>query len=337
MKAGRLPKYTRRLLFAFDAGSPRISNETVDSPSFFVRVYDMPITNKYDLPQSLMNAVKRFSYSRGKSDMSITQLIDSPRIVKLKEKHADEITTDLSEEIWRLVGSALHLIAETHTDGTERAEERVFSRVGDITISGGIDMQRTSDGRNVIGDYKFTSAYSVMAGKKEWERQLNCYAWLVEKEKGVTVDGLEIYAIVRDWNRRKVGEYNYPKAPIVKIPITLWSFETRDEYIKRRVAFHTIATENYLCTAEDMWSTETKYAVLHPKYKRAIKLCNSRKEAEDVSESKAGSYVQLRHGRNVRCEGNYCSVSQFCSQYQASISGDPQRHEGDGDGGEDWP
>ena len=105
----------------------------------------MPITNKYDLPQSLMNAVKRFSYSRGKSDMSITQLIDSPRIVKLKEKHADEITTDLSDEIWRLVGSALHLIAETHTDGTERAEERVFSRVGDITISGGIDMQRTSE------------------------------------------------------------------------------------------------------------------------------------------------------------------------------------------------
>ena len=297
----------------------------------------MPITNKYDLPQSLMNAVKRFSYSRGKSDMSITQLIDSPRIVKLKEKHADEITTDLSDEIWRLVGSALHLIAETHTDGTERAEERVFSRVGDITISGGIDMQRTSDGRNVIGDYKFTSAYSVMAGKKEWERQLNCYAWLVEREKKIQVDGLEIYAIVRDWNRRKVGEANYPKTPIVKIPITLWSFETRDEYVKRRVAYHTMATENFICTAEDMWSTPTKYAVLHPKYRRAIKLCDSRKEAEDVSESKAGSYVELRPGRNVRCEGNYCSVSQFCTQYQSTLPSVDQRNEGNGDGSEDWP
>lgn len=337
MKAGRLPKYTSLLLLAFDAGSPFTSNETVDSPFSFVREYVMPITNKYDLPQSLMNAVKRFSYSRGKSDMSITQLIDSPRIVKLKEKHADEITTDLSDEIWRLVGSALHLIAETHTDGTEKAEERVFTDVGGITISGGIDMQRTSDGRNVIGDYKFTSAYSVMAGKKDWERQLNCYAWLVEREKKINVDGLEIYAIVRDWNRRKVGEANYPKTPIVKIPINLWSFEIRDQYVKRRVLLHTTATDNTECSAEEMWRLDTKYAVLHPKYRRAIKVCNSEKEAEDVSKSKAGSYVERRDGRNVRCEGNYCSVSQFCEQYQATLSGSDQRHEGDGDGGEDWP
>ena len=70
----------------------------------------MNITNKYDLPQSLVNAVGRFSYSRGKSDISVTQLIDSPRIVKLKEKHSPEIVSDISEEIWRLVGSALHLI-----------------------------------------------------------------------------------------------------------------------------------------------------------------------------------------------------------------------------------
>lgn len=297
----------------------------------------MPITNKYDLPQSLMNAVKRFSYSRGKSDMSITQLIDSPRIVKLKEKHADEITTDLSDEVWRLVGSALHLIAETHTDGTERAEERLFSEVGGITISGGIDMQRTSDGRNVIGDYKFTSAYSVISVKKEWERQLNCYAWLVEKEKKITVDGLEIYAIVRDWNRRKVGEYNYPVAPIVKVPITLWTFETREEYVKRRVLLHTTATENTECSNEEMWRSETKWAVVNSKYKRAIKVCNTEEEAINVSKSKAGSRVERRDGRNVRCEGNYCSVSQFCSVYQASLSGVDQRHEGNGDGGEDWP
>ena len=297
----------------------------------------MPITNKYDLPQSLMNAVERFSYSRGKSDMSVTQLIDSPRIVKLKEIHKDDITTDISDEIWRLVGSALHLIAETHTGGTEKAEERIFSEVGGITISGGIDMQRTSDGRNVIGDYKFTSAYSVISVKKEWERQLNCYAWLVEKEKKISVDGLEIYAIVRDWNRRKVGELNYPVAPIVKVPIPLWSFETRDEYVKRRVLIHTTATENTECSDEEMWKTETKWAVVNPKYKRAIKVCNTEQEAINVSKAKAGSGVERRDGRFVRCEGNYCSVSGYCSQYKASVSSVAQRYEGNGDGGEEWP
>lgn len=322
---------------AFDAGSPRIVKETVDSPSSFVREYTMPITNKYDLPQSLMNAVKRFSYSRGASDMSVTQLIDSPRIVKLKQQHADDITTDISDEIWRLVGSALHLIAETNTDGTERAEERIFSEVGGITISGGIDMQRTSDGRNVIGDYKFTSAYSVMAGKKEWERQLNCYAWLVEKEKKISVDGLEIYAIVRDWNRRKVGELNYPRTPIVKIPITLWDFNTRDQYVKRRVLIHTMADESTECSPEEMWQTDTKWAVVHDKFKRAIKLCSSEEEAINVSGTKEGSRIERRNGKRTRCEGDYCSVSRYCSQYQATLSGDSERHGEDGNGGEDWP
>lgn len=297
----------------------------------------MPITNKYGLPQSLMNAVNRFTYSRGKSDMSVTQLIDSPRIVKLKQQHADEITTDISDEIWRLVGSALHLIAETHTDGTEKAEERVFSEIGGITVSGGIDMQRSPEGKNIIGDYKFTSAYSVMSVKKDWERQLNCYAWLVEKENGIQVDGLEIYAIVRDWNRRKVGEPNYPKTPIVKVPITLWTFETREEYVRRRVLLHTTATEDTECTPEEMWQSETKWAVVNPKFKRAIKVCNTEEEAINVSKSKAGSNVERRDGRPVRCEGNYCSVSQYCKQYQASLSGVAQRDEGDGDGSEDWP
>ncbi len=309
----------------------------LDSPLEVVRMYAMPITNKYDLPQSLMNAVTRFSYSRGKSDMSVTQLIDSPRIVKLKERHADEITTDLSDEIWRLVGSALHLIAESSTDGSEKAEERIFSEVGGITISGGIDMQRSPDGRNIIGDYKFTSAYSVMSGKKDWERQLNCYAWLVEKEKKITVDGLEIYAIVRDWNRRKVGEANYPKTPIVKVPIKLWSFDIRDQYVKRRVLLHTTATDDTQCSAEEMWRVEDKWAVLHPKYKRAVKVCNSEEEAINVSKSKAGSRIECRTGRNVRCEGNYCSVAGYCSQYKAYLSSHPQRDEGNGDGSEDWP
>ena len=81
----------------------------------------MNLTNKYDLPQSLVNAVGRFSYSRGKSDISVTQLIDSPRIVKLKELHNDKIVSDISEEIWKLVGSALHLIAESNTNGEEKA------------------------------------------------------------------------------------------------------------------------------------------------------------------------------------------------------------------------
>lgn len=287
-----------------------------------------------------MNAVKRFGYSRGNSDISVTQLIDSPRIVKLKERFGDNISSDLSEEIWRLVGSALHLIAESGGDGEEKTEERIFSTVGDIVVSGGIDLQRTLDGRNIIGDYKFTSAYSVMSGKIEWERQLNCYAWLVEKEKKITVDGLEIYAIVRDWNKRKTLEKGYPVAPIIKVPIKLWDFNFRDAYVKRRVLLHSTATDATLCSAEERWETEPKWAVVHPRLKKAIKVCSTEEEAKDVSGSKEGSNVEYRSGRPVRCDGNYCSVSQYCDQYRKDkpdLSVNPECHEGNGNGGEEWP
>ena len=49
-------------------------------------------------------------------------------------------------------------------------------------MSGAIDRQEIDDGVSIY-DYKVTSVWSLIFDKPEWERQLNCYAYLVEKKK----------------------------------------------------------------------------------------------------------------------------------------------------------
>ena len=51
----------------------------------------MIITNKYNLPQTFVNIMKRPTYSKGKANISATELINSPRIVQLRKMHEDKI------------------------------------------------------------------------------------------------------------------------------------------------------------------------------------------------------------------------------------------------------
>ena len=61
--------------------------------------------------------------------MSVTQLIDSPRVRVLQEKHNDEMERDISESIWSTLGTAMHHLfeetAEKQGDDVV-SEERLF-------------------------------------------------------------------------------------------------------------------------------------------------------------------------------------------------------------------
>lgn len=70
------------------------------------------LTNKHGLPQPLYSAVANDSYSKGDSDVSITTLLQPPRISALKDTHADEIQEDAMDRIWALLGQSVHTILE---------------------------------------------------------------------------------------------------------------------------------------------------------------------------------------------------------------------------------
>lgn len=285
----------------------------------------MKITNAHGVPETLVALAQRDDYTKGRADFSVTEIISPPRIQRLRRRHWEEMEQDVSSMLWPLLGSALHVVAEKGQHPDYTTEERLFAEVDGITLSGAIDVQkRTPDGLVII-DYKFTSAWAVQqASKPEWEAQLNIYAWLVRANRQDVVCGAQICALVRDWSRREaMNKPDYPRAPIVMIDIPLWPNAETDRYIKERVNAHRESKvaadwgdELPLCSPVERWERPTMYAVRRDGRKTAIRVFPGKKEAEEFANGEKNAYVEVRPGEPVRCTGDFCGVSQWCSQYK---------------------
>jgi hypothetical protein len=254
--------------------------------------------------------------------MSITELMNSPRIVQLKRKHWDELSEDSSDMVWSIFGTAIHNILEHGKDNHHIVEERIHVSIDGMNISGAIDLQEVYEDGIVVSDYKTVGAWSVINEKRDWHNQLNSYAYLVEKAKKQVVSKLQIVAIVRDWNRRDAAaREGYPKAPIVVIDIPLWSFEDREKYIRNRIVLHDkaffemeIGGNMPECSAEEMWEKPTMYAVMKEGGKRAKSVHTKKAEAE-IALPATGYFIEVREGDRTRCSG-FCQVNKQCDQYQ---------------------
>ena len=203
----------------------------------------MKITNKHNAPDSLVAFANAKHYDAGGSTYTVTQLIDSPRVRILRSRHYRDMEEDVYATVFRLVGTSLHHIAEQY--GGEGAEERLFldlteelGRGERLVVSGAIDLQSDDDGAVVIGDYKMTSVAATRFPDK-WAKQLNMYAYLVQRVNGKRVSKLEVYAILKDWNWRTAStRSDYPKQPGVTIPIDLWSYEEQEDFFMGRIKAH---------------------------------------------------------------------------------------------------
>ena len=285
----------------------------------------MKITNNWNVPETLMTLATTEYYSKGASQYSVTELMSPPRIRRLREQYGDKVVQDVSDNLWQLLGSALHVVMERGITEGYIQEERLFINVDEIAISGQIDLQKETPDGIVIIDYKFTSAWAVKQDKVEWEQQLNVYKWLVEKVKKRKVVGLQICAFIRDFSRHEKKE-GYPKAPIHMVDIPMWDAVKTETYVRDRLEQHRNAKmfqdfgeELPLCSDEERWQRETVYAVKREGRKTAIKLFKSIEEATELAEKEKG-YVETRKGEPVRCTGNYCGVAEWCDQYQAELA-----------------
>ena len=283
----------------------------------------MQITNKWNVPETLMTLATTEYYSKGASQYSVTELMSPPRIRRLREQYDEKVVQDVSDNLWQLLGSALHVVMERGITEGYIQEERLFINVDEIAISGQIDLQKETPDGIVIIDYKFTSAWAVMQDKIEWEQQLNVYKWLVEKVKKRKVVGLQICAFIRDFSRHEKKE-GYPKAPIHMVDIPMWDAVKTETYVRDRLEQHRNAKmfqdfgeELPLCSDEERWQRETVYAVKREGRKTAIKLFKTIEEATELAEKEKG-YVETRKGEPVRCSGNYCGVAEWCDQYQST-------------------
>lgn len=288
----------------------------------------MKITNNFGLPEAFMSFLKKDKYDAGKADISVTTLIDAPRVNILKQQRKDEITVDVVDMIWPLLGTAVHHILDSaDAKGNVTTEERLFHDFAGWIVSGQVDHQEEANGKVWVSDYKVTSVWSVIYGKIAWEEQVNCYAHLIRKAKGKEVGGVRIVAVLRDWQRREAEtKADYPKAPVVSVDIPLWHPDKAQAFIEERVRMHQDAqmiwdTREAVveCSDEERWTKQTTWAVVKKGGKRAAKVCLSEQEAKDwiaaTSPTPRTQYeIQVRPGGRTRCE-KYCSVADFCTQW----------------------
>ena len=275
------------------------------------------ITNKHGLPDALVRAVQNDPYSAGQSDVSVTSLIDAPQRRVLKRKHDKEISVDVSERMWALTGQAMHHILE-RAETNALVEQRLFANVNGWILSGQFD--RLHLGTKTLQDYKFCKTYKA-GGDDAWIRQLNVLRWLLAQH-GHEVEHLQIVAIFRDWSRNKARrEPTYPQQEVQVIDIPMWPLDETYEYICERIAVHQAAQagQTVPCTDEERWYTGTKYALVKPGAKRALRVVDDTDPAVVTALTQEaadrGYLVDVRHGEFRRCM-DYCEVSPFCSQWK---------------------
>jgi len=283
----------------------------------------MKLTNRTNLPEPIVRAIENDDYSKGDAHYSCSELIAPIRITLLKQRHWNEITEDVLDNLWALFGKLGHKLAEQAGADNALLEERLFAEVKGRKISGATDVAQYVLDDGIITDYKFTSVYTRIFGDRmgEWTDQQNIYAWLFGQH-GFKIQRLQICAFYRDWRRSEAitkGIEYPPQAEI--IPLEIWTNQQQQEFIERRVE-GLVHCENLMddelpkCTLDEMWAKPTTYAVMKDGGKRALRVLESEQEAVMwMEENKKGDHIVKRPGERVRCEG-YCSVAPFCNVYQ---------------------
>ncbi len=281
----------------------------------------MIITNNNNLPEPIFRAIKHNWYKGGgKHFASVTQLLKPPRIFALEKRHYGELTQEADEMIFSLMGSALHeVVAKTETVDTFN-EERLQTSIDGKIVTGGVDLYEAE----TVVDFKFTSVYSFIKKTriKEWEEQLNMYAYLY-REAGFTVKKLQVIAVFRDWSKsRSAYEKDYPRQVEV-IDLPLWKKQQAKDFISGRIKLFEEALtypDELLpdCSIEDRWQKPDQYAVMKKGNKRATKLFETESEAKKYIDGSSEMYIETRISEPLRCL-DYCSVKEFCSFYKAYI------------------
>lgn len=280
----------------------------------------MIITNEMGLPESFVNFVSNARHNEtGK--ISATTLLKGEKEIVMTDRHFDEITVDASDMVWATFGSAFHLLME-HQEDDSFKEERFEVPVGKFTVTGKVD--RYDLEREILEDWKTASVWKVIYGDfADWKEQGLTYAWLL-KQNGLTVKKCRFVALLKDHSKTEAKR----KADYPKKPVYVYEFEVTDEDLKAvenrivskvaKVASAYELEDDKIapCTAEERWATADKYAVMKDGRKTALKVCDTKEEAEKLLSELGGTRIEERKGESKKCV-DYCPCREFCNFWKS--------------------
>src|SRR5260221_4572794 len=165
----------------------------------------MKVTNKNNVPEALVNAVKNDSYNRGESDFTVTELLKPPRQLALQKLHEDEIEEDVESMIYRLYGQVAHGILERANE-LDIAEKRYFATISGKRVSGQIDTLSLRGG--ILSDFKFSTVWKFKQNAPpdpDFVAQLNMQLELL-RQNGFDASKIQIVGLIRDYRLREARD-----------------------------------------------------------------------------------------------------------------------------------
>ncbi len=265
-------------------------------------------------------AKQDYEYKEGQ--YSVTSLLRGLRETILLRRYHDDIEQDVSDMIWLLFGTAIHTILENQETGEhEKKEKYMRIPIGGYKLSGMCDLY--NEKTKTITDYKTCSVWAVIFGDYEgWRKQLLIYAYMLRR-LGYEVERGEIIALMKDHSKAKAKfDAGYPQLPVEKITFDF----TEDDFIEiEKWLYYRFAeisaaermTDDELpvCSLEDRFNSGDKYAVMKKGRKRAMRVLDSRADAETWMSNNGGDFIEERPGQDKKCS-DYCRVNQFCNYYK---------------------
>ena len=291
----------------------------------------MKIRNKNDLPQALVNAISISQHNK-EGCYSATTLLHGVREILLTKRHWNEIEVDVEDCIWQIFGTAVHLVMEKAPDNTFK-EEYFEVPVSKSKLTGQIDCYDME--HELIIDWKTASVWKIKYNNfDDWQKQGMLYAYLLH-ENGLSAKYCEFIALLKDYSQAEANRNNkYPQSKCYKYGFTVTpeDIEITKNYVLKKIKMIEECTglmddELPVCSKEERWADDEKWAVMKEGRKSAIKVCNDEKTAQDMAE-RLGSrhYVQYRPAVSRKCEG-YCICKDFCSFYNNQIKSKEIRNE----------
>lgn len=282
----------------------------------------MKLLNSMNLPQAFCNAVNLERHNE-KGCFSATTLLKGTTSTILTDRHFDEIEVDVADCVWQIWGTAVHKIFEdSGIDGLK--EERFEVPVSHSKVTGRVDLFDEANG--ILYDWKTASTFKITFNDfSDWKKQGLIYAWLM-KQNGIEVKKCRFIALLKDHSKSKAKtDTGYPQMPVYnyEFEVTETDLAEIENFITTRIAdlekAELIPDEELPpCSEEERWHQKGKVAVMKEGRKTAIKLFDTKEEAEQNMKALGGTYLEERKGCDRRCS-EYCNCNTFCPYYKKTM------------------
>jgi hypothetical protein len=271
-----------------------------------------------------VNAIQSsYDSETGLDGISVTQLDTPPKVRLLTHRHKDDIVIDAEGEGHALFGEAMHYVIEKAQDKTYIKGTRISKIIHDKILTGKFDLYDKFEAR--IEDYKTASVWTFIFNKDKWEKQLNCYQYLVKNVLKLHVSGLVAVVYFKDWYELESVKYDeYPPFNPYVFNVDMWDEQKQISYITERIDEHKKWEEKPddeipECTPKERFKQPDKWAVYKSGKEdasRAVRVWDSLQNAEQfVQSNPKGFTIVQRIGYDKRCH-HYCKCRDFCHYWK---------------------